>query len=302
MINIFNQRDAVTLKELSIFYKLCENSHISKLAQTLNITQSAISLSIKSLENKIGEQLFDRIGKKLVLNEIGRLFREKTYPHFMALSDAENFFKENKISGILNIASSRTIGTFITPQIVYDFLERYPSVMINKDIQNSSAIVSLVKEARIDVGFIESNSDDSDIIKEVVGHDNLIVVSSDKRLKDSSFYIDELFDKKWILREKGSGTREIFLDSLDEASKDIKIFMEFSEFEEAKTLLLNNPKTITCFSKFAVEKELRREELFEIKLKNLHIQRNFYLIYNKGKYKSKLFLEFQKFIKEYFIS
>ncbi|MDX1808434.1 MAG: LysR substrate-binding domain-containing protein [Sulfurospirillaceae bacterium] len=292
----------MTLKELNIFYELCENSHISQLASRLGITQSAISLSIKSLENNIGEQLFDRIGKKLILNEIGRLFREKTFPHFVALSDAENFFKKSKISGILNIASSRTIGTFITPQIVYDFLGIHSNVVINKDIQNSLNIVKSIKDAKIDMGFIESSCDEPEITKEKIGQDRMIVVTSDKSLKNVTLYIDELFDRKWILREKGSGTREIFLDSIGDISKDIKIFMEFSEFEEAKTILLHNPQTITCLSKYAVEKELQRGELFEVKLKNLSIERNYYLIYNKEKYKSKLFLEFQKFVKDFFIA
>ena len=72
--------------------------------------------------------------------------------------------------------------------------------------------------------------------------------------------------------------------------------MEFSEFEEAKTILLNNPQTITCLSKVAVENELKRGELFEVKLVNLKIDRSFYLIYHKNKYQTKLFSEFKNFV------
>lgn len=64
----------MTLKELHFFYKLCSNPQVTQVAQELNISQSAISLAIKSLENKLNEQLFDRIGKKLILNEKGRFF------------------------------------------------------------------------------------------------------------------------------------------------------------------------------------------------------------------------------------
>lgn len=286
----------MTLKELSFFYALCEDAHISNLAQKLGITQSAISLAIKSLESQIGEPLFDRIGKKLVLNEVGRLFREKTHTHFLALNDAENFFKKNKISGILTIASSKTIGDFITPPIVFDFLTQHEQVSICKDIQNSAQIIQMVKNATIDMGFIESVCDDAELCKEVIGNDQLIVVSSDPCLADGTFFIDELFHKQWILREKGSGTREVFLEALGEIAKELKIFMEFSEFEEAKTILLNNPQTITCLSKVAVENELNRGELFEVKLVNLKIDRSFYLIYHKNKYHTKLFSEFKNFV------
>ncbi len=283
----------MTLKELTIFYHLCEDSHISNLAKKLGITQSAISLAIKSLEKKVDEQLFDRLGKKLVLNERGRYFREKTEPHFIALNDAKNLFKKDKISGILNITASKTIGDYITPQIIFDFLNSHLHVEIKKDIQNSTNIIELVKNHEIDMGFIESVCDDDEIIKKEIKNDKLIVVTSDKKLKNKTFYIDEILDKKWLLREKGSGTRDIFLDSIGNTTKELKIFMEFNEFEEAKTILFQNPETITCLSKFVVQKELKRGELFEVKLKNISIERKLYLIYHKNKYKSKLFIEFE---------
>lgn len=286
----------MTFQELRFFYYLCEDSHISNLAQQLGITQSAISLSIKSLESQIGEPLFDRIGKKLILNETGRLFKEKTYSHFLALNDAENFFKKDKISGILSIASSKTIGDFITPHIVFDFLIQHEHVNIHKDIQNSAQIIHMLKNGLIDMGFIESSCDEIDLIKEPIGNDELIVVSSDACLGEGDFFIDELFHKKWILREKGSGTREIFLDALGDIAKELNIFMEFSEFEEAKTILLNNPQTITCLSRVAVENELKRKELFEVKLINLKIDRTFYLVYHKNKYHTKLFSLFKAFV------
>ena len=86
----------MTLKELELFYYLCDNPHISQLAKKISMSQSAISLAVKSLEKKLSEPLFDRVGKKLILNERGRIFKEKTYRHFLALQEAENFFKKDK--------------------------------------------------------------------------------------------------------------------------------------------------------------------------------------------------------------
>ncbi len=286
----------MTLKELNIFYHLCDDAHLSNLAQKLGITQSAISLAIKSLEQKIGEPLFDRIGKKFVLNETGRLFKERTYLHFMALNDAQNFFISNTLSGILKIASSKTIGNFVTSKIIFDFLQHNERVQIQKESHNSAQIIHMVKNAIIDVGFIESTCDDPDIIKEAIGNDELIVVTSDKSLANKTVYVDELFSKKWILREKGSGTREVFLEALGDIAQNIKLCMEFSEFEEAKILLLSYPQAMTCVSRVVVEKELERGELFEVRLKNLSFKRTFHLIYHKNKYPSKLFSEFKQFV------
>ncbi len=290
----------MTLKELELFYLLCDNPHVSQLSRKLELSQSAISLAIKSLEKKLEEPLFDRLGKKLVLNERGRIFKEKTYKSFLSLRDAENFFKESKISGILNIASSKTIGNFILPQIIFDYLNMYKNININKQIINSVRIIQMVKDGKLDMGFIEIKCDDSLLIKEVMGEDDLIIVSSDNSLEDE-VYFDELFFKKWILREKGSGTRDVFLREIADITTNLDVFMEYSDFQEIKMLLEKKTDVITCISKVAVLKELKEKLLKEVKLKNITIKRNFYCIYHKQKYKSKLFDSFKTYVTKNFI-
>ncbi len=297
MIENINKESLMTLRELELFYYLCENPHISQLSKKISTSQSAISLAIKSLENKLCEPLFDRIGKKLVLNERGRLFKTKTYKHFLALQDAQNIFKEDKLSGILKIASSKTIGNFIMPQLIFDFIIKNPKISVQKDIKNSTQIIQLLLDAQIDIGIIETNSHEPNIIKEELLCDTLIVVTSDKKLAKKSYFIDQLFSKRWLLREQGSGTRELFINALGTMAKDLNIFMEFTEFEEMKMLLKLHKETITCISKFAVAKEIQREELFEVKIKNIDLRRKLYIIYNKDKYKSSLFNSFREFIK-----
>ena len=290
----------MTLRELELFYYLCENPHISQLAKKIDISQSAISLSIKSLEKKLTEPLFDRIGKKLILNERGRVFKNETYKHYLALKDTQEMFTKNKLSGILNIASSRTIGAFIMPQIIFDFLSENPEIKIEKKILNSSKVVKSILDGEVDIGFIETSLDNNNLHKERIAHDNLIVVSGDKTLAHKEFYIDELFSKKWILREEGSGTRDIFFNNLGKLSKKIDIYMEFVEFVEIKALLTQNCEAITCISKYSVEKELQRGELFEVKIKNISFEREMFLLYHKNKYQTRLFKEYKEFVKRYF--
>ena len=289
----------MTLREIEFFYELSENSHVLELSKKLNISQSAISLAIKSLEKKLGEPLFDRIGKKLILNERGRDFKEKTHKSFLTLKDAENFFKEEKISGNLHIASSKTIGNYITTGIVFDFLTKHKKVRINHEIQNSSQIIEKVKNGNLDIGFIEVECSENELIKEVLEEDELIIVSSDEKLKNE-VYLDELFSKKWVLREIGSGTRDMFLSGIGSLSKEINIFMEYMDFAQIKELLVNKHDVITCISRVVVQKEIDAKLLKEIKLKNITISRNFYCIYHKRKYISRLFQTFIDFSKKEF--
>jgi DNA-binding transcriptional LysR family regulator len=264
------------------------------------MSQSAISLSVKSLEEKLSEPLFDRIGKKLVLNERGRLFYEQTRSHYLALRDAQNLFKGEKLSGILKIASSKTIGNFIIPEVVYLFLEKNPSIKIKKDIKNSSSIIKMVKAGEIDIGFIESECGERDVVYEKFASDRLVVVSSDETLSKGEFFIDELFSKRWLMREEGSGTRELFFQALGRVGEELSIFMEFSEFDEMKRVLKRDKSSIACISKLAVEEELKRGELFEVEIKNIEFERELFIVYHKDKYQSMLFRAFKDELKGVF--
>ncbi|MFW0695266.1 LysR substrate-binding domain-containing protein [Aliarcobacter butzleri] len=288
----------MTLKELNFFYKLCENPQVTQVASELNISQSAISLAIKSLETSLNEQLFDRIGKKLILNEKGKYFKEKTLPSYLALMDASTIFQENKLAGNIKIAASKTISNYIMPNIYYDFLSKYKDVKLDILTINSSNIIDKILKNELDIGLIEVDTQNSSLIKEKLADDELIVVSSDEKHPQIAF-IDTI-KKRWILREIRSGTREIFMNKIGEIAKELDIFMQLQDFEEIKTIVLNNKNTVTSLSKVIVQKELDEKKLFQIKLKNLELKREFYLVYHKEKSKNLLFETFIQFIKSRF--
>lgn len=288
----------MTLKELNFFYKLSSNSQVTQVAQELGISQSAISLAIKSLENKLNEQLFDRVGKKLILNERGRFFKEKTLPHYLAIIDSKTLFQKDKLAGNMKIASSKTISNYIMPDIYYDFLSKYNDVRFEISTINSTKIIENILNSNLDIGLIEIETNNSNLIKEKLYDDELIIVTSDADVPKET-YIDTI-TKKWILRESGSGTRDIFINTLGKYASEINIFMELQNFEEIKTILLDNKDTITAISKLAVKKELENKQLFEIKLNNFEFKRVFHLIYHKDKSKNLLFKTFVEFLKNKF--
>ena len=270
----------MTFKELEFFYHLSQSEHVLQSAKSLHVSQSAISLAIKSLEKKLGEQLFDRVGKKLVLNEKGKLFYKQTYEYFIKLKEAEKLFQEDKIQGIIKCACSKTIGGFVMPSIFYKFIQEYPKIEVQKELKNSTMIVEALKKGELDIGFVESEFEDDDIIKEKLCDDELIVISSDKNMK-GEFYIDTLLDKEWILRESGSGTKEVFLAALGRLVKDLHVSMEYQDFEEIKSLLYSHKEIITCVSKHVVKQELDTQKFVHVRLKNMEIKRKFYCVYHK---------------------
>ena len=288
----------ITFKELNIFFKLCEETNLSNVAKKLNITQSAISISLNSLEKKLDEKLFDRIGRKLILNERGRVFKEKSYKPFLDLLHAQESFSLDRLKGELKIAASKTYNSINLSQYIYKFISNH-DIHITKHSINTKDILDSILNSNIDIGFVESDFNEANIIKEKVANDSLIIVSSNKELTKKPHYIDQLYKYNWILREKGSATREIFLSKL-KYQEEMNTSMEISNFEEIKNILINNKETITCISKLAVKKELLNKQLFEIEIKNLKFDRELFMVYHKDKYKSKLFLEFTSYIKKCF--
>ncbi len=289
----------MTLKELNFFYKLSDNPQVTQVAQELKISQSAISLAIKSLENKLEEQLFDRVGKKLILNERGRYFKEKTLPHYLAIIDSQKLFQKNKLAGNMKIASSKTISNYLMPDIYYEFLSKYSDVKFDISTINSTKIIENILNSNLDIGLIEIDINNSNLIKQKLCDDELIIVTSDENAPKIAF-IDTI-NKKWILRETGSGTREVFINSLGKYAQDISIFMELQDFEEIKTILIDNKDTITAISKNAVKKELESKKLFQIKLKNFEFKREFHIVYHKDKSTNLLFQTFIDFLKSKFL-
>ena len=289
----------MTLKELNFFYKLSDNPQVTQVAQELKISQSAISLAIKSLENKLEEQLFDRVGKKLILNERGRYFKEKTLPHYLAIIDSQKLFQKNKLAGNMKIASSKTISNYLMPDIYYEFLSKYSDVKFDISTINSTKIIENILNSNLDIGLIEIDINNSNLIKQKLCDDELIIVTSDENTPKIAF-IDTI-NKKWILRETGSGTREVFINSLGKYAQDISIFMELQDFEEIKTILIDNKDTITAISKNAVKKELESKKLFQIKLKNFEFKREFHIVYHKDKSTNLLFQTFIDFLKSKFL-
>ncbi len=280
----------LTLRQMQIFLNVVLSGHLTNVAKEMKLSQSAISMSIKELENILGRPLFDRINKKLVLNEVGRAFYKEIDPIFKKLSDIEYEFKNSENRGMIRVGASTTIVDYLMPSIICSYMSSYPDVKITLKEGNTKEITQMIQEGSIDVGFVEGFVSGSDIVKEKIGVDELIVVSANENLR-GSYYIDELADKRWVLREEGSGTREVFLDYIKEKVDNLNIFLELGHTESIKSILMNR-ECLTCISRISVENEIKEGKLHQIDVKNFECKRDFLMIYHKDKYHSTLFEKF----------
>ena len=285
----------LTLRQLEIFLNVVESGHLTNVAKSMNLSQSAVSMSIKELEGILGKPLFDRINKKLVLNEMGRAFYKEIAPIFKKLSDIEYEFQNAENKGMIRVGASTTIVDYLMPSIICSYMNLYPDVKITLKEGNTKKIKELLKKGEIDIGFVEGFVSDSEIIKEKIGVDELIIVTSHKDMAKSC-NIEDLANKRWVLREEGSGTREVFLDYIKGRTEPLNVFFELGHTESIKSILQNR-ECLSCISKIAVQKELDDGTLYQVKVKKFDCKRDFLMIYHKDKYKSVLFDKFVYFAK-----
>jgi len=288
----------LTLRQMEIFLNVVTSGHLTNVAKEMHLSQSAISMSIKELENILGRPVFDRINKKLVLNEVGRAFHKEIEPIFKKLSDIEYEFKNSENKGMIRVGASTTIVDYLMPSIICSYMSSYPDVKITLKEGNTKDIANMIQEGSIDIGFVEGFVSGSDILKEKVGVDELLIVTENKSIANAApMYIDELASMRWVLREEGSGTREVFLDYIKEKVDDLNIFLELGHTESIKSILVNR-ECLTCISKISVNKELQEKKLFQVAVKNFECKRDFLMIYHKDKYHSALFEKFVFFSKK----
>lgn len=280
----------ITLRQMEIFLNVVVSGHLTNVAKDMKLSQSAISMSIKELETILGRPVFDRINKKLILNEVGRAFYKEVDPVYKRLADIEYEFKNSENKGMIRVGASTTIVDYLMPTIICSYMSAYPDVKITLKEGNTKEIAEMIKEGRIDIGFVEGFVSGADIIKEKIGVDELVVVTAEQNLCKHC-HMDELVKKRWILREEGSGTREVFLEYIKEKAEELNIFLELGHTESIKSILMNH-ECLTCISKISVANELKDGKLFRVPVKNFECKRDFLMIYHKDKYHSTLFEKF----------
>lgn len=288
-----------TIRQLEIFKEVATNGHVTNSCEMLGISQSAISMSIQELEHNLNVKLFERRNRKLILNETGRVLLDKSEQLLQELKELEHIFLENKIAGHLIVGASMTIADYLLPFIIYDFMTKYPECQIELVVANTREITEKLSSGEIDVAYVEGYVDGSKFETRKWLQDELIVVASDKNeFSKKSYTIEDLYDKHWISRELGSGTRSIFQQILSDKFSKLNIFMTIGNTEAIKRIV-SRSEGLACLPRIAVKRDLMEGKLFEVPLEGYKFDRDLLCLTFKDKYQSYLLKEFMSFAFEY---
>lgn len=277
----------MNLDYLKVFYVAANNKSFSQTAKDLHLSQSAVSLQIKQLEEQWECQLFERTTKKMSLTPEGEILYKQVKKLFSIINETTNELQELKgvVYGDLKVGASLTIGEHVLPFVLANFNKLYPLVKIHFKIYNSVQIIEKLKNQEINVGFIESMLSYPALEQVPFAEDELIVIAPPNQsfTEKNSITIEELLNLPFIIREKGSGTRQVMEDTFRKNHVDstkLNIILELKHTEAIKSAV-EAGLGISILSKSAVKKELELKTLREIKIEEFRFLRSFYMVYDE---------------------
>ncbi|UBF30048.1 LysR family transcriptional regulator (plasmid) [Kovacikia minuta CCNUW1] len=211
----------MTLEQLRIFLAVAENLHFTRAAETLYITQPAVSAAIQSLETEYSVKLFHRVGRRVEITEAGKLLYVEAQKILEQVMVAERNLRElnNLQQGELRLGASLTIGNYWLPDKISQFQQDYPGIQVNCTLANAEEIAEGTASGRFDLGLVsgevKSTLRDA-LLQEVVGRDRLQIVvgQSHPWFHRTIVQVEELLTTPWVLREAGSGAQQVFEQAL----------------------------------------------------------------------------------------
>ena len=274
-----------TLRQLEVFLAVAKTGNLTKAAHQLKMSQSAASSSLKDLESQFNLLLFDRIGKRLQLNQKGHQLRFRA-DNLMAqaLELEQSLMNAVEITEI-KVGATLTIANFLALELVSQYLRKYNEAPISLEINNTEHIVEQVLNYELDIGMIEGETHHPQLTIIPWRDDQLNLFCSPEHPFAKILKINDLdlLKAKWILREPGSGTRQTFNRAMHGLIPKIKILLELKETEAIKRAVKQNIG-IGCLSEISLREEFERGDLVRIETSDRDFSRKLYLILHKQKH------------------
>lgn len=208
----------MTLEQLRIFIAVAERQHLTRAAEALHLTQSAVSSAIASLEARYGVKLFDRIGRGIVLSEAGRLFLIEARGVIGRAHEAEQTLYDvaGALRGSLKLVASQTVGNYWIAPRMAQFHEAYPGLALSLDITNTERAAAQVLAGEADLGVVEGRVDAARLAVTALQGDTVVLALPPQHAlaQKAELTPDDWAGLRFVVRERGSGTRAILGDHL----------------------------------------------------------------------------------------
>lgn len=275
----------MTLRHLLVFLHVCDEGNMTAAAEKLYIAQPSVSQAISELEKHYNVKLFERLGRKLYITMAGQ--KLLTYArHIVNLNnEVEEVMRNSNENSVLRVGASVTVGTYVLHEIIKKFTKCNPEAKVISTVNNTTVIEGMLQIDQLDIGLVEGRVQSQGILQIPFMTDELVLVSSPVHpfAKSERVNPSDLEAMEFIVRETGSGTRELF----ESVMVDKGIHWQISGVYNNAETIKNAVKAglgLSVMSRMAIQKEVERKELAIIEIEGMHFKRHFNLVYHKNKY------------------
>lgn len=273
--------------KLETFIIVADTKNFTRAASILNMTQPAISHHIKLLEEYYNVKLLEKKNKNMELTEAGRILYKYALEIDKISKLAKNHLSnESSIIKRYNVGATLTIGGYVLPPIIGNYKISNKNIDVILQVENTESIIQKLFSGEIILGVIEGPFDKSKVIYEKFKNDELVfaISKSHEMAKKKKITMEEILSEKLILREKGSGTRQVFEDYMVQNGfepKNITPYMEIGDITAIMSLV-ESGLGVTVVSKEALNSPLMSKKFKALSIKNMKMKREFNFIYLKN--------------------
>ncbi len=291
--------------KLKVFCTVAETKSFSKTSEIIHLTQPAVSLQIQAIEEKYETKLFDRSSSTVTLTPAGETLYKYAKEILALYASAEKTIgKQTGITkGCITIGAGSNIGNYLLPSIITEFKAAHPKVKIYLIVSNTKRVIELLNAGNINLGLVEGDASKQKMnVRKLLSDELLLIVSPEHPwAKKKEVPISDLIKEPFILREAGSGTRQIIEKILGRHGvtiNDMRISSILGSTEAIKDAV-ENGLGVSIISRWAARKESRYGTLKLLNLREEKMVRDFSLIVHKNSISSGALEEFLTFLKSY---
>ncbi len=288
----------ITLRQLQVFESVARQLSFTRAAEELYLTQPAVSMQIKQLEQQVGLPLFEQIGKRIYLTEAGeevRRYAQRIASELRELSDGLEALRGLN-SGRLRLSVTSTAAYFAT-DLLAAFTDRQPGVTFQLDVTNREGVISRIRDNEMDLAIMGRPPEGLDVVAEPFMPNPLVIIGApDHPLADGAPIPPErLQDETFVLREPGSGTRNALERFLEQRGLSLKGGLEMSSNEAIKQSVRSGLGLgVVSIHTVALELELGRIRVLDVE--GFPLERQWYLVHRSGKRLSPAAAAFREFM------
>jgi DNA-binding transcriptional LysR family regulator len=289
-----------TLRQLEIFLAIARHDNLGRAAGDLNLSQSAASDALRELEHQFDVQLFDRVGKRLQLNDFGRFLQPRAEELLSRAQALEQALAAHEGVGSLKVGATLTIGSALAIPLISQYRQRYPTSRISLEVANTEQISQKVANFELDIGLIEGEINNPVLEITRWRDDKLVLFASPTHVLATKAMLDtqDLRETGWILRETGSGTRQTFDRVMHDILPDLHIVLELQQ-TEAILQAVKSGLGLGCLSEVVLKDAFASGELVPLQAQQREFSRYLYMILHRNKYKSAAISHWQTLCQEH---